>query len=210
MHVTTSSAQSPATPWLSIFPESSRFELSREHDLYTPGNDSDLVFVVEHGAIVEIRTNRAGTSHAVGLSGREALLGSRLSVTTAEPSNVRAIALTDTVLRAMKRTAFLHTTLRDPDLVGAFMTQLARRLEVARLLSEVSSSASVGDHIRGIFSTTSKILGTATSGASSIAIPSALLERMTGTPHRIVDTALHELQSHGFIELERDAIRWLM
>lgn len=197
-------------PWLSIFAEASRFELPRESDLYAPGEPSDRIFVIEHGAVVEIRTDHVGTSHAVGLSGRGSLLGSRLAATHIRSPSVRAITLIDSTLREMQRTDFLRATLGDPDLARAYMRQLARRLEVARHLSEVCSSPSAGGHIVGLLHTVADVFGAEPNGSSSISIPSTLLERMTGTPQRIIEVALRELRSHGIVELERDAIRWVM
>lgn len=197
-------------PWLSIFAEATRFELPRESDLYAPGEPSDRIFVVERGAVVEIRTDHVGTSHAVGLSGRGSLLGSRLAATHIRSTSVRAITIIDSTLRAMQRTDFLRATLGDPDLARAYMRQLARRLEVARHLSEVCSSPSAGSHILGVLHTVADVFGVESNGTSSVPIPSTLLERMTGTPNRIIEVTLRELRSHGIVELERDTIRWVM
>jgi len=197
-------------PWLSIFAEASRFELPRESDLYAPDEPSDRIFVIERGAVVEIRTDHVGTSHAVGLSGRGSLLGSRLAATHIRSPSVRAITLIDSTLREMQRTDFLRATLGDPDLARAYMRQLARRLEVARHLSEVCSAPSAGGHILGVLHTVADVFGIESDGSSSIPIPSTLLEHMTGTPHRIIEVTLRELRSHGIVELERDAIRWVM
>jgi CRP-like cAMP-binding protein len=206
-NTTTSSLDNP---WLSIFAEASRFELPRESDLYAPDEPSDRIFVIEHGAVVEIRTDHVGTSHVVGLSGRGSLLGSRLAATHIRSPSVRAITLIDSTLREMQRTDFLRATLGDPDLARAYMRQLARRLEVARHLSEVCSSPSAGGHIVGLLHTVADVFGAESNGSSSISIPSTLLERMTGTPQRIIEVTLKELRSHGIVELERDAIRWVM
>jgi CRP-like cAMP-binding protein len=110
----------------------------------------------------------------------------------------------------MQRTDFLRATLGDPDLARAYMRQLARRLEVARHLSEVCSSPSAGSHILGVLHTVADVFGVESNGTSSVPIPSTLLERMTGTPNRIIEVTLRELRSHGIVELERDTIRWVM
>ncbi len=198
------------SPWLSVFPETSQITLPREYDLYVPGEASDEVFLIVSGAVVEIRTDHLGTSHAVGLSGIGALLGARLSVANSIDVSVRATTLTETKVRVTQRSAFLHSTLRDPDLARAFMKQLARRLEIARQLSEVCSSPSACEHILGLLHTVANVCGADPKGTSNVAIPSGLLERMTGTPKRIVEASLSELRSHGIVELERDAIRWVM
>lgn len=196
--------------WLSVFPQDSRFAFPREYDLYAPGEASDVVFFIERGAVVEIRADQIGTSHAVGLSGPGALLGARLAATNTGNMSVRATTLTDTHVLSLDRAQFLHATLRNPDLARAYMTQLARRLEVARHLSEVCSSPRAGDHILGVLHTVADVCGVDTNGRATIPVPSSLLERMTGTPRRIVDATLHELQTRGIVELERDAIRWIM
>lgn len=198
------------SPWLSVFPEASQIALGCEHELYAPGEASDVVFFIVSGAAVEIRTDHLGTSHAVGLSGIGALLGAHLSVDGSIEKAVRAITLTETTVRITKRSAFLDSTLRNPDLARAFMTQLARRLEIARQLSEVCSSPSASNHILGLLHTVANVCGADPKGTSNVAIPSGLLERMTGTPKRILEASLSELRSHGIVELERDAIRWIM
>lgn len=196
--------------WLSVFPAASRFVLPRECDVYAPGDASDVVHYIERGAVVEIRTDHVGTSHAVGLSGRGSLVGARLAASNNYNTSVRATTITDTMVRVMQRSAFLHATLRDPELARAYMTQLARRLEVARHLSDVCSNPNAGEHILGVLHTIADVFGVDTDDGSSIPVPSSLLERMTGTPQRIVDATLRELRSHGIVELERDAIRWVM
>lgn len=210
VRVSTSPVQLFDSPWLSVFPEESRITLPRECDIYAPGEASDLVFFLERGAVVEIRTDHLGTSHAVGLSGRGSLLGARLAATNTSNMSVRATTITETTVRSMHRSVFLHATLRNPDLASAYMTQLARRLEVARHLSEVCSSTRAGDHILGVLHTVADVCGADVNGNASIPVPSSLLERMTGTPQRIVDATLRELRTRGIVELERDAIRWVM
>lgn len=210
VRVSTSPVQMFDSPWLSVFPEASRITFPRECDIYAPGEASDLVFFIERGAVVEIRTDHLGTSHAVGLSGRGSLLGARLAATNTSNMSVRATTITETVVRSMHRSVFLHATLRNPDLASAYMTQLARRLEVARHLSEVCSSTRARDHILGVLHTVADVCGADVNGNASIPVPSSLLERMTGTPQRIVDATLRELRTRGIVELERDAIRWVM
>ncbi len=205
-----SNRHSSNPPWLSVFPEDSRSALPRECDVFTPGDAyDDVVYCVEHGAVVEIRTDHVGTSHAVGLSGPGALFGSRLGATLTSNASVRATTLVDTVVRSMNRNVFLHTTLADPELVRAYMTQLARRLELVRQLSALCSTRSSGEHILGVLRTVANVFGVDAAGSSMISVPSLLLERMTGTPHRIVDAALRELRSNGLVELDRDTIRWI-
>jgi CRP-like cAMP-binding protein len=114
------------------------------------------------------------------------------------------------MVRVMPRSVFLHATLRDPELARAYMTQLARRLDVARHLSDLCSRPRADDHILGVLHTIADVFGVDTVDGSSIPVPSSLLERMTGTPRRIIDATLRELRSHGVVELERDAIRWVM
>lgn len=210
MTVPRASSSIIGSPWLSVFPEASQIALPCEYDLFVPGEASDKVFFIVSGAVVETRTDHLGTSHAVGLSGIGALLGAHLSIASIRDKAVRATTLTEASVRVVPRSAFLHSTLHDPDLARAFMTQLARRLEIARQLSEVCSSPSACDHILGLLHTVANVCGADPKGTSNVAIPSGLLERMTGTPKRIVEASLRELRLHGIVELERDAIRWVM
>ena len=197
--------------WLSVFPEESRSALPRECEIFTLGESTDdVVYFVEHGAVVEIRTDHVGTSHAVGLSGPGTLFGSRLGATLISRTSVRATTLIETVVRSMNRSVFLHTTLGDPELARAYMIQLARRLELVRQLSAVCSTGDSGQHILGVLHTVANVFGVDDAGTSMIPLPSSLLERMTGTPHRIIDLTLSELRSNGLVELDRDTIRWIV
>lgn len=197
--------------WLSVFPEESRSAFPGECDVFTPGDAyDDVVYFVEHGAVVEIRTDHIGSSHAVGLSGPGALFGPRLGATLSSSTSVRATTLIETVVRSMNRSVFLHTTLGDPELARAYMVQLARRLELVRHLSALCSTRDSGEHILGVLHTVANVFGVDAAGTSTIPVPSTLLERMTGTPHRIIDATLSELRSNGLVELDRDRIRWIM
>jgi CRP-like cAMP-binding protein len=201
---------SPLHPWASIFPESTRRSIPADVDLYAPGDTTDEVFLVETGAIVEIRADGYGVTHAVGLSGVGSLLGARLTATNASTHPVRATALIDSVVRAMERGDFLHSTLRDPDLASAYMIQIAHRLEVARVLSETCSARSASDHILGVLRAIASTFGVTTDGRSMVAVRADLLERMTGTPHRILEASMRELSAHGLVNIEKDAVRWVM
>jgi hypothetical protein len=43
-----------------------------------------------------------------------------------------------------------------------------------------------------------------------VAVRADLLERMTGTPHRILEASMRELSAHGLVNIEKDAVRWVM
>lgn len=200
---------SPLAPWDNLFPETSRRIIPGDMDLYSPGDSSDSVFLVEKGGIVEIRADGMGITHAVGLSGPGALLGARLT-TTAAVHAVRATAIVDSIVRVMDRAGFLQSTLSDPELAAAYMHQLAHRLETARHLSETCAAPTTGDHILGVLETIASTFGVSGDGATSIPVQETLLERMTGTPHRLLRAAVHELRSHGLVRIEKDAVRWVL
>lgn len=202
-------ATSPLSPWDTIFPETSRRNVPRELDLYTPGDSSDSVFLVERGGIVEIRADGLGITHAVGLSGPGTLLGARLT-TTATVHAVRATAIVDSIVRVMERAQFLQSTLSNPELAAAYMHQLAHRLETARHLSETCAAPTTGDHILGVLETVAATFGVRDDGSATVPVQETLLERMTGTPHRLLIAAVHELRSHGLVRIEKDAVRWVL
>ncbi len=199
----------PIAPWDTIFPETSRRNVPCELDLYTPGESSDSVFLVEKGGIVEIRADGLGITHAVGLSGPGALLGARLT-TTAAVHAVRATAIVDSIVRVMERAKFLQSTLSNPELAAAYMHQLANRLETARHLSETCAAPTTGDHILGVLETVAATFGVRDDGSATVPVQETLLERMTGTPHRLLIAAVHELRSHGLVRIEKDAVRWVL
>ncbi len=208
--MTTTAPTSPLHPWSKIFTEESRRTIPADVDLYSPGETTDEVFLVESGAIVEIRADGYGVTHAVGLSGEGSLLGARLTASNASTHPVRATALVDSVVRCMDRGEFLHATLRDPDLASAYMIQIAHRLEIARVLSETCSARSASDHILGVLRAIASTFGVTHDGQSSIPVRAAILERMTGTPHRILEASMRELSAHGLVNIEKDTVRWVM
>ncbi|MCX6139274.1 MAG: Crp/Fnr family transcriptional regulator [Candidatus Kapabacteria bacterium] len=204
-----SKPSSPLAPWDSAFAERSRLHVARNVDLYAPGDTSDSVYLVESGAIVEIRTDATGVSHAVGLSGPGSLLGARLTTGHQLTHSVRATALIDSVVREMKRDDFLHATLLNPDLSTAYMREMSKRLEAARILTDTCSASTTGDHILGVLHAIATSFGVGRNGSSSVSVRNDLLEQMTGTPHRLFEATIHELGSHGLVQLEKDGVRWV-
>lgn len=201
--------QSPLAPWDVAFTEQSRRYVGRNEDLYAPGDASDSVYLVERGAIVEIRADASGVSHAVGLSGLGSLLGARLTIGNTSRHSVRATALVDSVVREMTRSDFLHATLLNSDLSSAYMREMSHRLEATRMLTDTCSAITTGDHILGVLHAVALSFGLDESGSSVVSVKEDLLERMTGTPHRIFVATIHELQSHGLVHLEKEYVRWV-
>lgn len=205
-----STSSSLLSPWDSLFSESTTRRIPRDIDLYAMGERSEDVILVESGAIVEIREDGSGVTHAVGLSGPGSLLGARVTANNVATSSMRAIALADCVVRTMKRGDFVHATLCSPDLSISYLEFLARRLETTRKLTESCYAPSISDHVLHVLQTIATTFGVDQNGASSIAVRHTILERMTGTPHRVLVAVVHELGSHGMVQIERDAVRWIL
>jgi len=194
--------------WERIFPEKSRRVIPKEADVFSAGDILETVFLVERGAVVEIRTDEFGASHAVGLSGPGTLLGGRLTSSSFARHTTRATALVESTLREISRSDFLHALIQDPELSDAFMKQLSQRLETAQALSATCESATSCEHVLGVLHEVATIFDTNNDGKSTIGIDEALLERMTGMPHGLLVATVEELRSKDLVFLEKDTIRW--
>lgn len=192
-------------PWERIFPEASCRLIPKDVDVFGLGDSSDYVYLVERGAIVEIRSHDPYTTHAVGLYGPGTLLGGRLT-STPVVHTTRATALVNSAVRSLERGEFLHALLRDHELADAFMKELTRRLETAQKLSETCQAATSGEHILGVLHTLATTFGTNALGHSTIALDESILERMTGMPHHLLVATVEELRSHNLVLLENVGI----
>ena len=194
-------------PWDEVFPASSRQSYRAGQDIVSAGQEVDRIFVVESGAVVETRSDQGAASHAVNLSGPGSLIGLRMTSTGAGIHEVRATALTDTTLRSLSREDFLGQAMRRGELASAVMHDLARRTEIARRLSDSCHSTSTAKHVLDVLEVVSSTFGQAPDGRSSIAVPPALLERMTGCPWLLIRKSLADMQSTGKVILENDGVR---
>lgn len=194
-------------PWDEIFPISSRQPYASGGDIVSAGAEVDRIYVIEKGAVVETRTDRGTTSHAVNLSGPGSLIGLRMTSTGGGIHEVRATALTDTILRSLPREEFLGIAMRRGDLASAVMHDLARRTEIARRLSDSCQSPSTSKHVLDILEIVSSTFGQEADGLSSIAVPPALLERMTGCPWLLIRQSLSDMQTAGKVVLGNDGVR---
>jgi len=194
-------------PWDTIFPEATRVTYRSGEDIVSAGHEVDRIFWVEKGAVVETRTDNAGTSHAVNLSGPGSLIGMRLTSTGSGIHEVRATALSETVLRSMPRDEFLGMAMRRGELASAVMHDLARRTEIARRLSDSCNCTSTSRHVLDVLEVVSLTFGQDAAGTSTVAVPAALLERMTGCPWLLIRSSLTDLQVNGQVELGADGVR---
>ncbi len=197
------------TEWLTVFPEQSRRNIPRDVDVYSYEYSPESVFLVEQGAAAEIRYHEDGTSHVVGFTGRnEILIAGRPEPTRS--TTIRATAVTDCIVRMLSKGDFTLRTLAKPELASLYMRQLAKKLEVARELSTISSLPASADHVLAILKAVARNCGFGVSeeGKSPLSIRPSLLERMTGTPPHILSVAMHQLLLRGEITFQQDSVQW--
>jgi len=194
-------------PWDEIFPESSRHAYQAGDDIVSAGSEVDRIFLIEEGAVVETRSDQGSTSHAVNLSGPGSLVGLRMTSTGGGIHEGRATALMPTILRSLPREAFLGMAMRRGDLASAVMHDLARRTEVARRLSDSCHSVSTAKHVLDVLKIVSSTFGQEPDGRSVVAVPPALLERMTGCPWLLIRQSLSDMQSSGLVVMETEGVR---
>ncbi len=174
-------------------------------DLFAPGSVADRVYLVEEGALVETRSDKEGASHAVGLLGPGSIVGARMTSAGGGLHEVRATALTPSVVRSLDRESFLHEALKHPDLASALLRDLAHRTEIARRLTDSCHQTSTGKHVLDLL----EVVETTFDGTHSqeFGVPMALLERMSGCPWVMVRRALGELREQGLVEVNASSVR---
>ena len=195
------------TPWDEIFPSSSRESFVAGQDIVTAGDRVDKIYLIEYGAVVETRADQGETSHAVNLSGPGSLVGLRITSSGGGIHEIRATALAETTLRSLPRDEFLSLAMRRGDLSSAVMHDLARRTEIARRLSDSCHSPNTSRHLLDVLEIVSSTFGQEPDGLSAIAVPPALLERMTGCPWLLIRQSLSDMQTSGKVVLGNEGVR---
>lgn len=195
----------PLEPWITLFAEDSRQSLAMGEDLFAPGSVADRVYLVEEGALVETRSDKEGASHAVGLLGPGSIVGARMTSAGGGLHEVRATALSPSVVRSLNRETFLHEALKHPELSSALLRDLAHRTEIARRLTDSCHQTSTGKHVLDLL----EVVETTLDGTrdQQFGVPMALLERMSGCPWVMVRRALGELREQGLVEVNASSVR---
>ncbi len=195
----------PLGPWTAIFAEETRQRVAMGEDLFAPGSVANRVYLVEEGAIVETRSDKEGASHAVGLLGPGSIVGARMTSAGGGLHEVRATALTPSVVRSLDRESFLHEALKHPELSSALLRDLAHRTEIARRLTDSCHQTSTGKHVLDLL----EVVETTFDGTrdQQFGVPMALLERMSGCPWVMVRRALGELREQGLVEVNASSVR---
>ena len=195
--------------WLDLFPESSRRLVQSGSSLFTVGDTVDVVFLIESGAVAELRHDD-GHTHVSCLCHTGMLVGVRWSSERLHVHAVEAIALGETLLRTVSHELFLRATREDGRYTSAFLSDMAKRVDSARRLTDCLAQASTRDHVMSVLQAIVDEYGTETGGSACIAIPTPILQRLTGCPFSTVASAINELIATGHLKADGRGVQIAM
>lgn len=193
--------------WDPIFSAVPPVSVRTRTNLYSIPHARDLVFHVDDGAVVEIRSDGFETSHVVGLIGAGSLIGLRQN--NGLPAGcVSAITLTDSSVRSVDRDVFISATLNDPQLTSSYISELARRVEMARWMCATCSHPSLQNKVVSLLETIAAKFGVSPNGEANVGVGLIDLEKMTGTPQGLLRLTILDLAHRGLIRNYNEVIRW--
>jgi len=120
---------------------------------------------------------------------------------------VRATTLVKSVLRVATREEFVEATQTNSALIQAILKEIARRTLEAGRLTDSCQRHSTSMHVLALLESVASVFGNDADGGSSVRIPPALLERMSGCPWALLRRALRELTHRGLVAVEPDGVR---
>lgn len=192
---------SDRSAWLDLFPESSRVAIPCGTSLFMVGDAVSEVFVIESGAVAELRHEDRHT-HVSCLCHAGMLVGVRWVSDAIRVHAVEAIALGETRLRSIPHELFLRVTREDGRYTNAVLSDIAKRVDSARRLTDCLQQVSARDHVLSVLHAIADECGSASQGSSCIAVPTTILQRLTGCPFSSVASAVKELISAGHIKVD--------
>ena len=197
----------PLAPWDTLFSPESRFTLPRCVDVVSADAAIKGVYLVESGAVVEIKSGANRSTHAVSFCGPATVIGIPHSADTHAVYGVRATTLMQTTLRVVTREEFVFATHQDVLLTQAVLKEIARRTQDAGRLTDSCQHATTTMHVLSILESVASLFGSGPNGRANVVIPPSLLEQMCGCPSIMVNSALAELTRRGLVALEPDGVR---
>jgi CRP-like cAMP-binding protein len=187
--------------WQDLFPESSRTTVSAGTSLFRAGDPADRVYLIESGAVAELRTHD-GMSHAICLCHAGMLVGVRWTGGPLSQHAVEAIALGSAVVRSMPQDRFVRATRDDGRYAGTLLADMAKRVESVRRLADCLAQSSARDHVLSVLRELAHEFGTDDGGRARIAVPAQLLQRLTGCPLAALGSAINDLMTSGIVRAD--------
>lgn len=187
--------------WRELFPERSRATVVAGTSLFHAGEPADRVFMIETGAIAEIR-HHDGHSHAICLCHQGMLVGVRWTGGPLTQHAVEAVALGDAVVRSMPQDQFVRATRDDGRYAGTLLADMAQRVESVRRLADCLAQPSARDHVLSVLRELAHEYGTDDGGRARIAVPAQLLQRLTGCPLAALGSAINDLMTAGIVRAD--------
>jgi len=197
----------PLAPWDTLFSPESRITLPRSVDVVSADAIIKGVYLVEAGAVVEIKSDANNASHAVSFCGMSTVIGIPHSADAHATYGIRATTLMQTVLRVVTREEFVYATHHDALLTQAVLHEIARRTQEAGRLTDSCQHDTTAKHVLSILESVASMFGSDAQGRSNAIIPPALLERMCGCPWVMVRGALSELTRRGLVAVDPEGVR---
>lgn len=192
--------------WLNIFEDQLEAHVQQFTTLFTEQDSAEFVYVVTEGAVIELKGEHTHDGHLVSLCKYGDIFGIRVSSTMNAVHSVRAMALTNVVMRVMRRERFMGLVMQNPDLFIALSVCLSRRQHFAQSLQDSCSGTSLREHVEYVLNAVADTYGMS-NDHSTVPIPEALLVEMVGCPLPILDAYLKRLVVDGTIDVDVEGVR---
>jgi CRP-like cAMP-binding protein len=192
--------------WLKLFSDQPDVHVPRFSTLFSETDRALFVYVIVKGAVIELKGDRSHEGHLVSLCKHGDVFGIRVSSTNEATHSVRAMALTNTVVRIMSRERFMQLVMQSPDLFIALSVCLSKRQHFAQTLEDSCSGSSLRDHVEYVLSAVAAVYGMDRDHAA-IAIPEPLLVEMVGCPQPLLDAYLQRLIVDGTVDVDVEGVR---
>lgn len=197
----------PHQATLDVFATSPRRSLDVGEDLYHADDVATSIYIVEHGTIVETRSEGNGRSFAVAIHGPGTVFGYR-TLAKSPRRGSRATALVTTVLREMDRHVALELLALDPEFASKMMTDLAKAARQAERMCDAWQWQDLRSTLLFVLREIVNNLEDH-NGNYSYRIDLPLLELMTGCPAPILGKTLQSLQTNGSIQPNDDGYQFV-
>lgn len=194
------------SPWLDLFPESSRRCMHAGSSLFMVGDAVSDVYVVENGVMAELRHDD-GHTHASCLCHAGMLAGVRWVGTAAPVHAVEAMALGDVLLRSVPYELFVRATREDGRYASAALSDMSKRVDSARRLSDCLAQTSTRDHVMSVLHAIADEYNTDAHASTLVAVPTRILQRLTGCPVSALVSAIKDLVSAGRLKADAHGVK---
>lgn len=197
----------PHQATLDAFASSPRRSLVVGEDLYQADDVATSIYLVEHGTIVETRSEGDGRSFAVAFHGPGTVFGYRTRAISPRRGS-RASALVTSVLREMGQHDAHELLVLHPDFATKLMTDLAKAARQAERLCDAWQWQDLRSTLLFVLREIANNLENL-NGDYSYNIDLPLLERITGYPAPILGKTLQSLQTNGSIQSNADGYQFV-